>query len=206
MIYAERRLNDMDAAEKKGVVAFKWEDAPKICRFNDEQYQWITSKINGPTGMIKDLMEFGVMIQSVMPGRGVPPDMKLHYHDFDSLFLVLQGGVVWCVEGVDYELGAGSFIYIPAGAVHEFIEVIGYTHVLAMVGEPLHGPSGVKLRSSETVISKVPWHEQFPEPRPRKVISTRNTCLYDGTSHHAPYTSDKERMIITDESPIGAPS
>ncbi|OEU44816.1 MAG: hypothetical protein BBJ60_12470 [Desulfobacterales bacterium S7086C20] len=195
----------MDAAEKKGVVAFKWEDAPKICRFNDEQYQWITSKINGPTGMIKDLMEFGVMIQSVMPGRGVPPDMKLHYHDFDSLFLVLQGGVVWCVEGVDYELGAGSFIYIPAGAVHEFIEVIGYTHVLAMVGEPLHGPSGVKLRSSETVISKVPWHEQFPEPRPRKVISTRNTCLYDGASHHAPYTSDKERMIITDESPIGAP-
>ena len=187
----------MNAAEKKGVVAFKWEDAPKRNRFNDTRYQWVTSQITGPRGMIKDPRQFGVTIQSVMSGRGVPHDMKLHRHPtFDTLFLVLKGRLVWCSEGVDYELGAGSFIYFPRDTFHEFIEVIDHAHVLAICGDPLasHGANA----------SPVPWYEQYPEPRPRKVISTRTTCLYDGTSHHTPYTSDKERKIVTDNSPTGS--
>lgn len=189
----------MDVAEKKGVIAFKWEDAPKRNRFNEQGYHWITSWITGKRGMIKDARDWGVMIQDVMPGRGVPHDMKLHLHkEQDTLFLVLKGRLVWCIEGTEYELGAGSFIWIPRGVVHEFIEVIEQVKVLAMVSHPEH----VRGRG-DTVTSKEPWYEQFPEPRPRKVISTRGTCLYDGSSHHTPYKRDRERKIITDKSPTG---
>ena len=185
----------MDEAEKKGVIAFKWEDAPKRNRFNEEGYHWVTARITGPQGMIKNAKDWGVMIQNVMPGRGVPPDMKLHLHKGeDTIFLVLKGHLVWCIEGVEYELGAGSFLWIPRGVVHEFIEVIEEIFAMAMVSLP----------STPMVESEVPWYEQFPEPRPRKVISTRHTCLYDGTDHHALFTSDAQRRVVTDESPTGS--
>jgi mannose-6-phosphate isomerase-like protein (cupin superfamily) len=188
----------MDVAEKKGAIAFKWEDAPKRQRF--EGYHWITSWITGKNGMIKDAKDWGVMIQNILPGRGVPPDMKLHLHKRqDTIFLVLKGRLVWCIEGTEYELGAGSFIWIPRDTVHEIIEVIEQVHLLAMVSHPAHG-----IGTRDNVTSDQPWYEQFPSPRPRKVISTRGTCLYDGTSHHAPYKRDKERRIVTDKSPTGA--
>ncbi|MGB6102451.1 MAG: cupin domain-containing protein [Pusillimonas sp.] len=46
------------------------------------------------------------------------PDQPPHSHPFDQLAFVLQGSMVFIVDGVDYLLEAGNAIRIPASVPH----------------------------------------------------------------------------------------
>lgn len=58
-----------------------------------------------------------VMIERVAPGDGPP----LHSHPWAAWDYVTAGQVRFHVDGVTYDLEAGSFIYTPADAVHSFM-------------------------------------------------------------------------------------
>ena len=57
--------------------------------------------------------------ESHRPG-GAPGGPPLHRHAFDEAFYVLEGEYVFKLEDELVPAGAGSFVYIPGGAVHTF--------------------------------------------------------------------------------------
>ena len=154
-------------SEKKRIIAGKLEDAKKfrvtatnrITPEGDWVSTYITDTVRDCGGTVTD---WGSQIHEIKPGS-IPPDKHLHYHkEQDSLFVVLKGRIVWCAEGTEYEVGAGSFMWIPRGAIHEFVKVIEPVTVFVTVSNPDH--------ATDAISSKLPWYEQYPEPRPRKVI------------------------------------
>ena len=58
-----------------------------------------------------------------------PATLPLHDHPFDQLALILQGSCVMRVGGEQHRVGAGGFVYIPAGVPHG-LEVLGHEPVL----------------------------------------------------------------------------
>jgi quercetin dioxygenase-like cupin family protein len=50
------------------------------------------------------------------PGGGPGP----HRHPYDETFVVLEGRVVFTVDGEDVEAHAGQAVVVPAGATHSF--------------------------------------------------------------------------------------
>ena len=53
----------------------------------------------------------------IEPGTVVPP----HQHSSEEYLLILEGGGVLTIEGVDYQLGPGSVALIPARHEHSFV-------------------------------------------------------------------------------------
>lgn len=50
------------------------------------------------------------------PGSGADK----HRHPYDETFVILQGDIEVIVDGVEYRVGGGNVVVIPAGAWHEF--------------------------------------------------------------------------------------
>lgn len=48
------------------------------------------------------------------PGRAYAP----HAHEHDEVIALLRGGITFDIAGVDYPLGPGDILYLPAGTVH----------------------------------------------------------------------------------------
>jgi len=63
------------------------------------------------TGKAWSLME-----ASIPQGTGAPP----HRHAWGEAYYVLAGAVRFMVDGASYLIGAGEFLYAPAGALHAF--------------------------------------------------------------------------------------
>ena len=51
------------------------------------------------------------------PPLGGSPE-GMHVHDFDQHFYILSGTMSFDVDGAEFEGGAGSFMYFPAGVPH----------------------------------------------------------------------------------------
>ena len=67
----------------------------------------------GDTGVSVFLFDGG-------PGRGPGP----HRHPYDEIQFIQSGRGLYCVEGVEFEAGAGDVFVIKAGEMHSF-RVIG---------------------------------------------------------------------------------
>ena len=57
-----------------------------------------------------------VTLQEGPEGAGPPP----HSHGWDESFFVLHGDVDYLVDGKPVRASTGSFVHLPAGAVHTF--------------------------------------------------------------------------------------
>lgn len=59
---------------------------------------------------------WSLMSATLPPDAGPPP----HHHPWDEAYYVIEGEVMFSIDGRDQPVGAGDFIYAPAGTVHGF--------------------------------------------------------------------------------------
>lgn len=57
------------------------------------------------------------MMESVVPLNAGPPP---HQHDWDEAFYVMSGAIDVTIDGATTRVGAGDFVYSPAGTAHGF--------------------------------------------------------------------------------------
>lgn len=75
-----------------------------------------------------------VFEQWCAPGHGAP----LHTHAVEEVLRILTGRAQVVVSEDECELGAGTTILVPAGAIHGFTNVGNEPlHVLAILAEPI---------------------------------------------------------------------
>jgi quercetin dioxygenase-like cupin family protein len=56
-----------------------------------------------------------------------------HTHDeSEEYFLLLDGKVVFIIDGQEYDVGPGDFLHVPRGIVHEFTVLTPTSRMLAM--------------------------------------------------------------------------
>ena len=66
----------------------------------------------------EDVLGKFCMVEAVIPpGLGAPPN---HHAGETEAFFVLDGTVAFTLEGVTRDLGPGSYVGVPDGAVHSF--------------------------------------------------------------------------------------
>lgn len=61
-------------------------------------------------------------------GRGDSP--PLHRHDWASFELVLDGKLRYVIDGEEFTVGSGDFVYTPPGAVHTLVTLSETSHVI----------------------------------------------------------------------------
>lgn len=86
-------------------------------RFNNGQMVNILKKVlvspnEGWEGWVMRLFELGA--------NGCSPK---HSHPWPHINYILGGQGRLHLDGTDYELGAGSYAYVPAGALHQFLNI-----------------------------------------------------------------------------------
>jgi quercetin dioxygenase-like cupin family protein len=79
---------------------------------------------------------FGLM-EMVAP-KGLEPSRHLHYHD-DEGFYVLEGSVTFYVGEDTYEVGHGTFVFLPQGVPHSCTFETDEVRMLAIVA-----PGGIE--------------------------------------------------------------
>ena len=73
---------------------------------------------------------FSVTIQAGAEKIGPPPDS----HDWDEAFYILEGRVNFQADGAPVQLGAGAYVFIPAGTIHAFSFAEGGGKMLEITG------------------------------------------------------------------------
>jgi len=99
--------------QKSSGKAYKWENIPsEVVRagISRKGFQW------------KDMM---MVMNECHPGMKLNP----HSHTFEQLAYIVSGRAIYHVGDVGHEVGAGSFLVIPAGVVH-YIEPLGTEPVM----------------------------------------------------------------------------
>jgi mannose-6-phosphate isomerase-like protein (cupin superfamily) len=87
-----------------------------------------------------DTDRFNLAVVTIAPQRSGP---EVHTHaDEDDSFYLLEGQLVFTVDGEDVTAGAGTFVLVPPGISHTFAN---------RTNEParflnLHAPAGFDLR------------------------------------------------------------
>src|SRR4051794_17776346 len=67
----------------------------------------------------RDSPRFNLSIITMAPGRAGP---SAHVHDDeDDAFYVLDGGLVFVVDDEDIAAPAGTFVLVPPGVLHTFV-------------------------------------------------------------------------------------
>ncbi|MFQ6076482.1 MAG: cupin domain-containing protein [Candidatus Bathyarchaeia archaeon] len=90
------------------IKVFKVEDVEAV----KTQMGTRTDLVGAKTGA----KEFGFMIVTAEPGKGMP----YHYHRHrESMYLVLEGKAKAVFEGKEYILEPNSVVFIPAGMKHK---------------------------------------------------------------------------------------
>ena len=70
------------------------------------------------------------VMETVSPQRSGPPP---HTHDgSEEFFLLLDGNVVFIVDGQQFDVEPGDSLHIPRGVVHEFTVLTPSARMLAM--------------------------------------------------------------------------
>ena len=88
----------------------------------------------------EDTPRFNVSIITMAPGKHGPP---AHVHaDEDDSFLVLDGEMVFEVEGEEVVAPAGTFVLVPPGVEHTFRNPTDEPVRIANI----HAPAGFDLR------------------------------------------------------------
>lgn len=88
---------------------FRWEDLPE-----EEVRRGVRRKAYSTD----DVM---LVMNELTPGMDLAP----HKHDdFDQLAYILKGAANYYIEDVPYEMGPGSLLLVPRGAMH-YIEPVG---------------------------------------------------------------------------------
>jgi quercetin dioxygenase-like cupin family protein len=64
-----------------------------------------------------------VFLSHNTPGTGPP----LHKHPYEETFFVIEGDVLFTVDGTELEAGDGDIVVVPANAPHKFVSR-GETH------------------------------------------------------------------------------
>jgi len=87
-----------------------------------------------------DTPRFNLAVVTVKPRRSGP---GAHVHpDEDDAFYVLEGELVFIVEGDEIVAGPGTFLFVPPGVEHDFVnrmdEVARFLNI--------HAPAGFDLR------------------------------------------------------------
>jgi quercetin dioxygenase-like cupin family protein len=77
---------------------------------------------------------FSLMEVMLPQGAGPPP----HHHDWDEAYYVADGQVRFQLGGSVREVGAGDFLYAPAGTVHGFSGVSERPARLLILDAPAH--------------------------------------------------------------------
>ena len=90
-----------------------------VTRFDDARRFTTT-----PTDELRFLCQGGasmpdVMFERISPGDGPP----LHSHPWAAWDVLVRGALRYHVDGEEYDLGPGDFIYVPADAVHSFMGI-----------------------------------------------------------------------------------
>ena len=91
----------------------------------------------------EDTPRFNLAVITIQPHRDGPPD---HAHaDEDDSFYMLEGELVFTVEGEEVVAGPGTFVLVPPGLRHTFANrgdaVARFLNV--------HAPAGFDLRLQE---------------------------------------------------------
>lgn len=78
--------------------------------------------------------DFAVIESQLPPNWDGPPP---HVHgSYDEAFHVVEGAVVFTVDGSVHECTAGSFVYVPRGLVHGFANPGGETARILVIATP----------------------------------------------------------------------
>ncbi len=75
------------------------------------------------------------MMEVMLPLGAGPP---LHHHAWDEAYYVADGLVRFVLDGVEREVGAGDFLYAPAGTVHGFSGLSASPARLLILDAPAH--------------------------------------------------------------------
>lgn len=107
-------MSTADTTEKKASgKAYNWENIPsEVVRAGVSRrgFQW------------KDMM---MVMNECHPGMKLNP----HSHTFEQLAYIVSGRAIYHVGDVGHEVGPGSILVIPAGAMH-YIEPVGTEPVM----------------------------------------------------------------------------
>ena len=99
--------------QKSSGKAYNWENIPsEVVRavISRKGFKW------------KDMM---MVMNEYHPGMKLNP----HSHTFEQMAYIVSGRAIYHVGDVGHEVGAGSFLVIPAGVVH-YIEPLGTEPVM----------------------------------------------------------------------------
>lgn len=77
---------------------------------------------------------FSMMEVTLPQGSGPPP----HHHDWDEAYYVADGRVSFHIDGATREVGAGDFVYAPAGTVHGFTGLSAAPSRVLILDAPAH--------------------------------------------------------------------
>jgi len=57
----------------------------------------------------------------IIPPGGGPP---IHFHTKeDEIFLVVDGRLLYCIDGISTEVTAGGLVFLPKGTLHSFCNI-----------------------------------------------------------------------------------
>ena len=73
--------------------------------------------------------------EEVPLGMGPPP----HRHDWDEAYYILEGTVVFMIDGKPVRSSRGDFNYLPRGTVHGFKGASEATARILIFAAPAHG-------------------------------------------------------------------
>jgi len=98
------------------------------------------------------------VMENVIPERAGPPP---HHHPWDEAYYVVSGEVEFVIGERRARVGAGDFVYAPAGATHAFHGVSKEPARMLIFDAPAHAESFFKDMNREVVefprdLAKVP--------------------------------------------------